>query len=61
MVNENNSGGKTLQPVTLYEKGGLKVSATGDFTKEELEILVYEVKATLSDILKSRRYRGGLK
>lgn len=50
-----------MQPVTLYEKGGLKVSATGDFTKEELEILVYEVKATLSDILKSRRYRGGLK
>ncbi len=50
-----------MQTVTLFEEAGLKVSATGDFTKEEIDILIYEVKVTLSHILKGRRYRGGMK
>ena len=45
-----------MDTVTLYEKSGLTITVKGDFTSDELEILRQEVRATILDILKFRKY-----
>ena len=43
----------------LYEKSGLTIIVKGDLAKDELVILEHEVKATILDILKFRKFGGG--
>ena len=47
-----------MSSILLYEKSGLKVTASGHFTKEELEVLEYEIRSTMSGILKFRKFGG---
>ena len=50
--------GPEMSSILLYEKSGLKVTASGHFTKEELEVLEYEIRSTMSGILKFRKFGG---
>ena len=45
---------------TLFERSGLTITVKGELTKEEIEILEYEVKTTILDILKFRKLGGGV-
>lgn len=47
-----------MDSITLYEKSGLTIIVKGDFSSDELEILRQEVKATVLDILKFRKFGG---
>ena len=48
-----------MPAITLYNQSGLKVTVSGNFSKEELEILEYEIRFTMSGILKFRKLGGG--
>ena len=45
----------------LYEKSGLTIIVKGDLAKDELEILEHEVRTTILDIIKFRKFGGGSK
>ena len=45
-----------MTTLTLYEKSGLSIIVKGDFTSDELKILSYEVRTTVLDILKFRKF-----
>lgn len=45
----------------IFEKSGLRITVVGKLSQEELSILEYEVKSTMSGIFKSRAYGGGEK
>lgn len=47
-----------MKSITLFEKSGLKVIVNGELTTEEIEILTHEVKSTILDILKYRKFGG---
>lgn len=44
--------------VIIYEKFGLKITLEGKLTTDDLEILREEVRATILDILKFRKFGG---
>ncbi len=44
---------------TLFERSGLTIVVKGELTREEIEILEHEVKTTILDILKFRKFGGG--
>ena len=44
---------------TLFERSGLTIVVQGELTREEIEILEHEVKTTILDILKFRKFGGG--
>ncbi len=46
---------------TLFERSGLTIVVKGELTREEIEILEHEVKTTILDILKFRKFGGGVK
>lgn len=49
---------KKLYKTLLYENADIKVEVSGTFTKEELNILEYEVRSTVSSIIKYRIFEG---
>ena len=44
---------------TLFERSGLIVTVKGDLSRDELEILEHEVRTTIVDIIKFRKFGGG--
>lgn len=48
-----------MQQHTLFERSGLTITVKGELTREELEILEHEVKITVMDILKFRKFGSG--
>lgn len=47
-----------MESVILYEKSGVTITVRGELTSDELEILKHEVKTTILDILKFRKFGG---